>query len=155
MHLNWSGKFMETHISQENVGTNTLFWLLTMIILCLFYQSLQIFGQHLALSVSSFCGKIRMLPIFWENYQKYYRKPIYQHFSIYGQIIDIDLRRLEIIGDFKSLSISLALSKVPGKLSKIIDIEKNDLSLAPMHERWYISQRIWKRNYVFVYNTSK
>ena len=36
---------------------------------------------------------------------------------IIGKIIDIDLRLLEIIGDFKSLSISLSLSKVPGKLS--------------------------------------
>ena len=44
---------------------------------------------------------------FW-NYQKYYQKSF---FSNYWQIIDIDLRLLEINGDFKSLSILLLLSK--------------------------------------------
>ena len=94
--------------------TKTLSCLLTMKNLCLFDPTLHFFGQHFALSVAPFCGQIRILQINWANYWK----PIYHHFSNYRQIIDIDLRLLEIIGDFKQLSISLSLSKVPGKLSK-------------------------------------
>ena len=62
------------------------------------------------------CGKIRILPFIWENYQKYYWNPIYQHFSNYQQIIDIEIRLPDIISDLKEISISI--SKLPGKLSK-------------------------------------
>ena len=102
----------KTQNSQENVGTITLSYHLTMKILGLFDPSLHFFGQHFALSVGPFA---------WQNL-KFYQlfeniiESQYRHFSNYRQIIDSDLRSLEIIGDFKSLSISI--SKIPGKLSK-------------------------------------
>jgi len=53
------------------------------------------------------------------NYlRKYYRKPIYRHFSNHRQIIDIKIKLPEIIGDLKELSILISISKFPGKLSK-------------------------------------
>ena len=79
---------------------------------CIFWTTFGKFQSHFL------CGKIRILPIIWENYRKYYRKPIYRHFSNYRQIIDIEIRLPEIIGDLKELSISISISKLPGKLSK-------------------------------------
>ena len=69
------------------------------------------------------------LPIIWENYRKYYRKPIYRHFSNYRQIIDIEIKLPEIIGDLKELSISI--SKLPGKLSKNYCYQKKWLIADP------------------------
>ena len=52
------------------------------------------------------------------NYWKNYQKPIYRHFSNYRQIIDIEIKLPEIIGDLKELSLSISISKFPGKLLK-------------------------------------
>ena len=57
---------------------------------------------------------------------------IYRHFSNYRQIIGIEIKLPEIIGDLKELSISI--SKLPGKLSKNYRYQKNYLSLTPSHK---------------------
>ena len=48
-------------------------------------------------------------------------KKVIGHFLIIGQIINIDLT---LIGDFKELSATLSISKIKGKLLKIIVIKK-------------------------------
>ena len=55
-------------------------------------------------------------------------KPIYQHFSNYQQIIDINMRLTKFIGDLKELSEKLSISKMKGNLSKNYWYRKNDLS---------------------------
>ena len=59
-----------------------------------------------------------MLQIIEENYQQQkLRLPIYKHYYYYREIIDINMRLLEIIGDLKESSVAILLSKLPGKLS--------------------------------------
>ena len=47
------------------------------------------------------------------------------------QIINIEFRPLEIISDLKELSMSILLSKLPGKISKKYRYQTNDVSLIP------------------------
>ena len=102
--------------------------------LCLFDHFLHFYWQHLALAVTFLCGKIRILPIIWENYRKYYRKPIYRHFSNYRQIIDIEIRLPEIIGNiWRNYRYRYRYRNWQENYRKIIVIEKNDLSLTPTH----------------------
>ena len=96
-----------------------------------FYLAFHFFGQSFAISVTSFCGTIWILPIVWENYQKHYRKPIYRHISNYQHIINIDLRLLQIIGDIESLLISLLYQKYQRNYQKKIDIKKAWLIVNP------------------------
>ena len=100
-----------------------------------FYLAFHFFGQSFAISVTSFCGTIWILPIVWENYQKHYRKPIYRHISNYQHIINIDLRLLQIIGDIESLLISLLYQKYQRNYQKKLILKKHDLLLTPMYRQ--------------------
>ena len=66
MHQIWSDKFMEssTHISQENVGTNTLSCLLTMRMLCLFDPFCIFFDNILRFQLRFFVTKSEFCQLF-------------------------------------------------------------------------------------------
>ena len=78
-----------------------------------------------------FCAVFSAKSEFCKNLDKNHQTQLMKAKNQSFQIINIEFRPLEIISDLKELSMSILLSKLPGKISKKYRYQTNDVSLIP------------------------
>ena len=88
MHQIWSDKFIksQTHISQENVRTNTLSCLLTMRMLCLFDPFLHFFDNILHFQSRFFVAKSEFCQLFEKIIKNIIESRYISIFQIIGKL---------------------------------------------------------------------